>query len=171
MNDLNQLNFKEALSKVRCFVFDIDGVLTDGKLLVQADGSMLRSMNIKDGYALRLAVRKHYAVYIISGSPQPGSAIRLNRLGIDEVHHGVENKVPVLENLLLKTQTAFDQVLYMGDDMPDLEVMKKCGIRTCPADAVHQIKSICQYVSPFVGGAGCVRDVIEQVLTLNGDWE
>lgn len=171
MTDPNNLNFKEALSQVRCFVFDIDGVLTDGKLLIQADGSMLRSMNIKDGYALRLAIRKHYSVFVISGSPQPGSAIRLNRLGIEEVHHGVENKMPVLENLLLKTQTSFDHVLYMGDDMPDLEVMKKCGVRTCPSDAVHQIKSICQYISPFAGGSGCVRDVIEQVLTLNGDWE
>ena len=171
MTNPNDLNFKEALAHVRCFVFDIDGVLTDGKLLVQPDGSMLRKMNIKDGYALRLAVQKHYSVFIISGSSQPGSAIRLNRLGIEEVHHGVENKMPILENLLLKTQTGFDHVLYMGDDMPDLEVMKKCGIRTCPSDAVHQIKSICQYVSPFAGGAGCVRDVIEQVLTLNGDWE
>lgn len=165
------MNFKEALARVRCFVFDIDGVLTNGQLLIQADGSMLRSMNIKDGYALRLAVRKGYAVFIISGSPQPGSAIRLNRLGIDEVHHGVETKIPVLENLLLKSKIGFDQVLYMGDDMPDLEVMKKCGIRTCPSDAVHQIKSVCQYVSPLAGGTGCVRDVIEQVLTLNGDWE
>jgi 3-deoxy-D-manno-octulosonate 8-phosphate phosphatase (KDO 8-P phosphatase) len=171
MNPDSILNFKQLLSTVRCFVFDIDGVLTNGSLLIQSDGSMLRSMNIKDGYALRLAAKKHYQVFIISGSHQPGSAIRLNRLGIEEVHHGVEQKLPLLENLLLKTKTNFSEVLYMGDDMPDLEVMEKCGVRTCPADAVHQIKSISQYISGFKGGEGCVRDVIEQVLTLNGHWE
>jgi 3-deoxy-D-manno-octulosonate 8-phosphate phosphatase (KDO 8-P phosphatase) len=163
-------NFKELLHDVRCFVFDIDGVLTDGSLMVQSDGTMLRRMNIKDGYALRLAAQKNYEIFIISGSKQDGSAARLKNLGIEHVFTGVENKLAQLENLMLRTRTRPDEILYMGDDMPDLDVMKICGLRTCPADAVHQIKSICQYVSPFKGGEGCVRDVIEQVLTLRGEW-
>lgn len=163
-------NFKELLQSVRCFVFDIDGVLTDGSLMVQADGTMLRRMNIKDGYALKSAVKRNYDVFIISGSKQDGSAARLRNLGIEHVHTGVENKLAQLENLMLTTRTRPSEILYMGDDMPDFEVMRICGVRTCPADAVHQIKSICQYVSPFKGGEGCVRDVIEQVLTLRGEW-
>lgn len=163
-------NFKELLHEVRCFVFDIDGVLTDGSLMVQADGSMLRRMNIKDGYALKLAAKRNYEIFIISGSKQDGSATRLMNLGIEHVYTGVENKLAQLENLMLRTRTRPTQILYMGDDMPDLEVMKICAVRTCPADAVHQIKSICQYVSPLKGGEGCVRDVIEQVLTLRGEW-
>jgi 3-deoxy-D-manno-octulosonate 8-phosphate phosphatase (KDO 8-P phosphatase) len=127
-------------------------------------------MNIKDGYALRLAAQRNYDIFIISGSKQDGSAARLRNLGIEHVYTGVENKLAQLENLMLRTRTRPTQILYMGDDMPDLEVMKICAVRTCPADAVHQIKSICQYVSPLKGGEGCVRDVIEQVLTLRGEW-
>lgn len=165
------LNFKELLQNIRCFIFDIDGVMTDGSLLIEENGTMLRRMNIKDGYALKLAARKGYFIFVISGSNPEGVKIRLERLGIDEVHIGVENKLIKLENLLLKHRVNPAHTLYMGDDMPDLEVMKSCSVRTCPADAVHQIQEICHYTSPFPGGHGCVRDIIEQVLTLNGDWE
>lgn len=167
----NEKNFKELLADVKCFVFDVDGVLTDGSLSIQPDGSMLRTMNIKDGYALQLAVKKGYFVFVISGSTPDGVAKRLERLGIDEVYIGIDNKLSKLENLLLKHQIGFKHVLYMGDDMPDLEVMKSCAVRTCPSDAVWQIKSSCQYISPIAGGKGCVRDVIEQVLQLRNDWE
>lgn len=164
-------NFKELLKNIRCFVFDIDGVMTDGSLLIEENGTMLRRMNIKDGYALQLAAKKGYFIFVISGSTPEGVKIRLSRLGIDEVHIGVENKLAKLENLMLKHRVGFDQMLYMGDDMPDLHVMQKCLIRTCPADAIHQIKAVCQYISQYNGGTGCVRDVLEQVLTLNNDWE
>lgn len=169
-HEMMEKNFKELLQGVRCFVFDIDGVLTDGSLLIQADGSMLRRMNIKDGYALQLAARRNYDIFIISGSKQDGSAARLKNLGIEHVYTGVENKLAHLENLMLRTRTRPNEILYMGDDMPDLEVMKICSVRTCPYDAVHQIKSICHYVSPLKGGEGCVRDVIEQTLSLRGEW-
>lgn len=165
------VNFKELLKNIRCFVFDIDGVMTDGSLLIEENGTMLRRMNIKDGYALQLAAKKGYFIFVISGSTPEGVKIRLSRLGIDEVYLGVENKLAKLENLMLKHRVGFDQMLYMGDDMPDLQVMTKCVVRTCPADAVHQVKSVCQYISGYAGGTGCVRDIIEQVLTLNNDWE
>lgn len=167
----NSKNFKELLHQVRCFVFDVDGVLTDGSLFIQTDGSMLRKMNIKDGYALQLAARSGYFIFVISGSTPEGVAKRLERLGIDEVHIGIENKLLLLENLLVKHKVKFSEVLYMGDDMPDLHVLQHCEVRTCPADAVYQIKSVCQYTSPYKGGEGCVRDVIEQVLSLKGEWK
>lgn len=167
----NSQNFKELLEQVRCFVFDVDGVLTDGSLLIEQDGTMLRRMNIKDGYALQLAAKKGYFIFVISGSTPEGVVKRLERLGINEVHIGIENKLSKFENLLLKYKVNPQQVLYMGDDMPDLQVMQHCGVRTCPSDAVHQIKSISHYISEIPGGHGCVRDVIEQVLQLNHDWE
>lgn len=164
-------NYKELLKHIRCFVFDIDGVMTDGSLLIEENGTMLRRMNIKDGYALQLAARKGYYIFVISGSTPEGVKIRLSRLGIDEVYLGVENKLAKLENLMMKYRVGFDQMVYMGDDMPDLEVMKKCLLRTCPADAVHQVQEVCQFISAHPGGNGCVRDIIEQVLTLQNDWE
>ena len=164
-------NFKELLHKVRCFVFDIDGVLTDGSLHILDDGTMLRKMNIKDGYALQLANKKGYHVFVISGSNAVGVAARLKNLGIDNVYLDIKNKLAHLENLLIHHHIHPENVLYMGDDMPDLDVMKYCGVPTCPADAVHQIKSSSLYISDYLGGQGSVRDVIEQVLTLNGDWE
>ncbi len=165
-----ELNFKELLRQVRCFVFDVDGVMTDGQLLIQPDGSMLRNMNIKDGYALQLAAKCGYFIFVISGSTPEGVGRRLQKLGIEEVHIGIEHQLSQLETLLLRYQIRPEEALYMGDDMPDHEAMRHCGVRTCPADAVQQIKALCHYTSPYKGGEGCVRDVIEQVLTLKGHW-
>jgi 3-deoxy-D-manno-octulosonate 8-phosphate phosphatase (KDO 8-P phosphatase) len=164
-------NFKERLNNIQCFVFDIDGVLTDGDLHVLLDGTMLRQMNIKDGYALQLANKKGYKIFVISGSNAEGAKKRLENLGITEVHLNVKNKLLLLDNLLIQHRVTYDHILYMGDDMPDIEVMKKCGAPTCPADAVHQVKKESIYVSEKNGGRGCVRDVIEQVLTLHNKWE
>ncbi len=167
---MNQ-NFKERLRSIRCFVFDIDGVLTDGGLDILQDGTMLRRMNIKDGYALKLAQDSGYPVFVISGSNAEGVLHRLNNLGIDEVFLKVPNKLAVLEGLLIKHRIPMSEVLYMGDDMPDLDVMHKVGCPVCPADAVHQVKAISVYVSEYKGGWGAARDVIEQVLTLHGKWK
>lgn len=164
-------NFKERLRDVKCFVFDIDGVLTNGQLLVTHEGQQLRSMNIKDGYALQLAIQKGYQILIISGAVSEGVLKRLNGLGIKEVYTGIKNKKATLEKLLSENNYPFHQVLYMGDDMPDYEAMLNCGVPTCPIDAVSQIRGIAIYISDKKGGEGCVRDVIEQVLTLQGDWE
>lgn len=163
-------NYKELLHQVRCFVFDIDGVMTDGSLLVEESGVLLRRMNIKDGYALKLAARRGYFIFVISGSNCEGCKKRLEKLGINEVHLGIENKLAKLENLLLRHHVRMDETLYMGDDIPDMEVMQHCLVRTCPADAVPQVRNICHHISEKKGGEGCVRDVIEQVMMLKGHW-
>ena len=162
------MNFKERLQKVKCFVFDIDGVLTDGQLHILQDGTMLRNMNIKDGYALRQAFLKNYPIFVISGSNAECVKQRLKNLGIEEVYLNCKDKLDQLSLLLVKHHLTYEDVLYMGDDIPDLEVMKKCGVATCPNDAVHQIKDISIYISDYCGGKGAVRDIIEQTLTLHG---
>ncbi len=165
------MNILELFESIKVFVFDIDGVLTDGMLHVQEDGELLRRMNIKDGYALQLAVKKGYKIWVISGGKTNAAKQRLNKLGIDEVFVAVEDKISLLQSLIEKGGYNQNQLLYMGDDMPDLKAMMLCGLRTCPADAIGEIKAIAQYISPLNGGYGCARDVIEKVLKINGDWE
>lgn len=163
-------NFKELLNHITCFVFDIDGVLTNGQLMITNEGQLLRSMNIKDGYAMQLAIKQGYKIWIISGAHNDGVVVRLKNLGITDVYTNVKNKSDLLEELSVKNNVAHSGILFMGDDMPDIEAMKKCGIACCPKDAVHQVKSISIYTSEQTGGNGCVRDVIEQVLTLQDKW-
>lgn len=164
-------NFKACLHKVKAFFFDVDGVLTDGTVLIMPDGDLLRSMHIRDGYAMKLAAEKGYHVIIISGGHSEGVGIRLKKLGLSDVFLSVPDKKTVFNNMAIKHGLLKEEILYMGDDMPDVEVIEMSGVPTCPADAVRQIKSRCMYVSGFKGGEGCVRDVIEQVLTLHGHWE
>ncbi len=164
-------NFKEKLKQVTTFIFDVDGVLTDGSLLVMPDGEFLRRMNIKDGYAMQLAIKKGFKIAIISGGHSTGVPVRLKRLGVHEVHMGVTDKFQTLREMADRMKFDLSQVLYMGDDLPDLKVMKACGIPCAPHDAAAEIKNISMYVSPQNGGQGCVRDVIEQVLRLHNSWE
>ena len=168
---MNSVNFKEKLKEIKCFVFDVDGVLTNGMLHVTNDGKLLRAMNIKDGYALQLAVKKGYRVVIISGGKDEGVVIRLKNLGISDIYVGIGNKLQQLFSVMQEHHLTSAQLLDMGDDMPDAEAMKNCAIASCPYDAAPQIRDICHYISPIKGGEGCARDVIEQVLTLNNDWE
>lgn len=165
------MNILELFAPVRTFVFDVDGVLTEGNLLLTEDGHMLRSMNIKDGYAMQLAIKKGYRVWIISGARSEAVKLRLNGLGITDVHIGIDSKKEVLHQMAQTYEMDFAKVLYMGDDIPDYAVMQACGLPCCPADAVPEIKQVSKYISPYNGGKGCVRDVIEKVLKLNGDWE
>ncbi len=160
----------DLFKPIRTFVFDVDGVLTDGTLMLTEDGHMLRSMNIKDGYAMQLAVKKGYKVWIITGARSEGVRSRLLKLGAHEVRIGIESKKEVLNEIVAANQADLSTVLYMGDDIPDYAVMKMCGLPCCPDDAVTEIKSVAKYISPYSGGKGCVRDVIEKVLKLNGDW-
>jgi 3-deoxy-D-manno-octulosonate 8-phosphate phosphatase (KDO 8-P phosphatase) len=155
---------------IRAFVFDMDGVLTDGKLLLMPDGEMVRRMSVKDGYALQLAIKKGYHVLIISGGNSQAARDRLEKLGIKEVHMGVHHKAKLLQEYLLTHGLEKNQVLYMGDDIPDLEVMQAVGLPCAPADACPEILAISRYISPFTGGEGCVRDVIEKVMKLNQHW-
>jgi 3-deoxy-D-manno-octulosonate 8-phosphate phosphatase (KDO 8-P phosphatase) len=160
----------EQFNYINTFIFDIDGVLTDGSLLVMPDGLMVRKMNIKDGYALQLAIKKGYQVIVISGGSSPEVKDRLNKLGVHAVHMEVTDKLGLLKSILSETQIAQDSCLFMGDDIPDLECMKWVGLPVCPADAVSEIKEISLYISAVAGGMGCARDVIEKVMKLRGDW-
>jgi len=165
------MNLLQQLSQISCFVFDMDGVLTDGTLMILPDGVMARKMNIKDGYALQLAVKKGYTVIVISGGNSPEAKERLIKLGVDQVWMGVKDKLTLLTTQLNQKQIPMSQVLYMGDDIPDLAVMQAVGFACCPADAATDIRLASNYISPFKGGDACVRDVMEQVLKLRGDWD
>ena len=165
------MNVLELFQPVKAFVFDVDGVLTDATVQVTEAGDMLRTMSIRDGYALQLAVKKGYNVWVISGGKSEGVRIRLNRLGITEVHLDVRNKTTVLNKLVEDSGSNFANLLYMGDDIPDYAVMQLCGLPCCPSDAVPEVKQVSKYISPLAGGKGCVREVIEKVLKLNGDWD
>jgi 3-deoxy-D-manno-octulosonate 8-phosphate phosphatase (KDO 8-P phosphatase) len=155
---------------VRAFVFDMDGVLTDGTLWIHGDGQWVRRMHIKDGYALQLAVKRGYLVCVISGSDAPPVTERLTMLGVEEIHMQVRDKRAALEDILARRDISAEQVLYMGDDIPDLAVMKISGLSACPHDAASDVLTIADYISPVNGGEGCVRDVIERVLRLHGVW-
>lgn len=156
---------------ITTFIFDVDGVLTDGTVLILENGLQARRMSIKDGYALQLAVKKHYRILVISGAASSPVVDRLNKLGITDVHMGITDKKKFVNNFIANHNLTTDQVLFMGDDMPDLPAMSVVGLPVCPADAVPEIKAISKYISPLNGGYGCVRDVIEQVLKSRGNWE
>lgn len=167
---MHDMSIPEQFKKITTLVFDIDGVLTDGGLLILEDGQQARQMNIKDGYALQLAVKKGYHVICISGAINKAVAVRLNKLGVEEIYMGVENKLGTLGKFLELKNIPVSQVMYMGDDMPDYEVMRSVELPCCPLDAAIDIKNISRYISPYKGGEGCVRDVIEKILKHRGDW-
>ncbi len=163
-------NYKELLRHVTTFIFDYDGVLTDGNVILMSDGDALRTANVKDGYALQLAVKNGYRVVIISGGHSPSMEHRFKALRINDVFLGVDKKIEVLRKYLENNDIDPMQVLYMGDDIPDYEAMLMSGVPTCPADASEEIKSVSKYISHRSGGQGCVRDVIEQVMKIQGKW-
>jgi 3-deoxy-D-manno-octulosonate 8-phosphate phosphatase (KDO 8-P phosphatase) len=163
-------NFKEGLRLVKAFVFDVDGVLSSPLILVHPGGELMRTMNTKDGYALQHAVKRGYPIGIITGGRTESVAIRFRGLGITDIYLGSSNKRDDLKDFTSRYGLQLEDVLYMGDDLPDYEVMQLVGIPCCPSDAVAEIKTISHYISPFPGGHGCARDVIEQVLRLHGRW-
>ncbi len=163
-------NFKEDLMKVKAFVFDVDGVLSTQTIPMNAEGIPIRSANIKDGFAIQLAIKMGYAIAIISGGKTEAVLKRYNGLGVKDVFLGISNKVPVLEKWLLENGVNADEVMYMGDDIPDFQVMKMVGVPVCPSDAVEEIKSLCKYISDKKGGEGAARDVVEQVMRVHGKW-
>jgi len=162
--------FKEELNGVKAFIFDIDGVLSKHAMEIGEDGNLKRTSCAKDGYALMYAVKKGYPVGIISGGKGPGIIERLNKLGVKDIYLSVSNKLEALEDFLTKNNLKASEVMYMGDDIPDYELMKVIGVPVCPKDAVHEIKSISSYISDVKGGDGCARDVIEQVMKAQDMW-
>ncbi|PUZ30306.1 3-deoxy-D-manno-octulosonate 8-phosphate phosphatase (KDO 8-P phosphatase) [Chitinophaga costaii] len=164
------MNLLSLFKPITTFVLDVDGVLTDGTVHLLATGEQTRGMNTKDGYALGLAVKLGYRIVIISGGRSEGVLLRLRSLGITDIYLGCTQKKQQLQDYAIENNLQWSEMLYMGDDIPDYWPMQLTGLPTCPADAVAEVKSIAKYVSPINGGHGCVRDVIEKVLKLNGHW-
>ncbi|MBU0488690.1 MAG: HAD-IIIA family hydrolase [Bacteroidetes bacterium] len=162
-------NFRQLLPSITTMIFDCDGVLTNGTIIItQTD--QLRTMHVRDGYAMQYAIKKGYRIVILSGGRSESIRERLETLGIRDVFLGIERKIETFKDFVKQNDLSTDEILYMGDDIPDYEVMKQCGVACCPADAAEEIKSISHYISPVVGGKGCVRDIIEQVMKIRGDW-
>jgi 3-deoxy-D-manno-octulosonate 8-phosphate phosphatase (KDO 8-P phosphatase) len=163
-------SYKEIMNDITTFIFDVDGVLTDGSVFISNEGEMHRTMNIKDGYAMKTAIDCGYNVCIISGGSNEGVRVRLRNLGITDIHLGSPDKVATFDEYTDLYGINPEQVLYMGDDIPDYHVMKLVGLPTCPQDACPEIKGISKYISHKNGGKGAVRDVIEQVMKVQGKW-
>lgn len=163
-------SYKQRLHEVTTLIFDVDGVFTDGMVLVMPDGQFVRSMNTKDSYAIQFAVKKGLRIAIITGGNSIALRDGLYGLGVKHIFLQSRNKEEVFDTFVEKQGITVDEVLYMGDDIPDYKVMEKAGLATCPADASEEIKSISDYVSVKKGGYGCVRDIIEQTLKIQGRW-
>ncbi|PQJ15134.1 KdsC family phosphatase [Aureicoccus marinus] len=163
-------NYKEYLKDITTFIFDVDGVFTDGNLLVTESGELLRKMNVKDGFALKIALQKGYRVCIITGGTNEGVRERLRGLGVTDIYMGAHHKADPLDEFLDIYDIEEKETVYMGDDIPDIPPMQRVGLATCPQNAVAEVKAISDYVSHKNGGDGCVRDIIEQVLKVRGDW-
>jgi 3-deoxy-D-manno-octulosonate 8-phosphate phosphatase (KDO 8-P phosphatase) len=163
-------SIKARFPQIKAVVLDVDGVLTDGSIVVTTNGEEHRIMNTKDGYALHHASKVGFPVWVISGGKSEGVAVRLKRLGLTEVHLGVENKLSILHKLMNQYDIKKEELLYMGDDLPDYDAMQMAGIAVCPQDAVPEIKAIAHYIVPIDGGRGCVRHLLRELLQMQGKW-
>lgn len=164
-------NFKQKLTRIKSILLDVDGVLTNGQVLLMDNGEFVRNMNSKDGYALQLAVKKGYRVTIISGGKSLTVKKALETLGISDVFLAQHDKLQCYKDYVNEHDLKEEEILYMGDDLPDYEVMQRVGIAACPNNAAHEIKEISIYISSRNGGEGCVRDIIEQLMRSQGTWE
>jgi 3-deoxy-D-manno-octulosonate 8-phosphate phosphatase (KDO 8-P phosphatase) len=164
-------NFKEKLTKITTFIFDMDGVLTDGKIMVMHGHDPIRNLNSKDGYAFQLAAKKGYKLFLLSGGNSLAVKEILTRGGFTEIYMSQHDKNKCYKEMLIEHKLNPEEILYMGDDLPDHVVLKQVGVATCPADAAPEIKDICIYISQKKGGEGCARDVVEQTMRVRGDWE
>lgn len=164
------MNILLRLKSITTFIFDMDGVLTDGSLLIEPGGNWERRMSIKDGYAIQLAVKLGYKIVVISGSESQPVFDRLLKLGVTGVFMKITDKGTFLKEYMAKNDLRTIETLFMGDDIPDYQAMKIAGLACCPSDAAVEIKEISSYISGIRGGYGCVRDVIEKVLKLNNEW-
>lgn len=164
------MNYKEIFKDITTVVLDVDGVLTNGDIILMPGMQPVRKMNAKDGYAMQLAVRNGIRMAIITGGRSPEVKERLNGLGITDIYLGASSKMESYEDLKMCYDLKDEEILYMGDDLPDYDIMKIVGLAAAPQDAAPEIKSVADYVSPIDGGRGCVRDVLEQLLKIQGKW-
>lgn len=158
------------LSTIKTFVFDIDGVLSSQTILLSPDGEPMRTANIHDGYAINLAIKSGYGVAIITGGNSQAVHVRYSALGVKHIYMKSSVKMKDFNHLLENTDYKADEMVYVGDDIPDYEVMQQVALPVAPADAAPEIKSIAKYISPRKGGEGVARDIIEQVLRVQGNW-
>jgi 3-deoxy-D-manno-octulosonate 8-phosphate phosphatase (KDO 8-P phosphatase) len=164
------MNILERFHHIEAFLFDVDGVLTNGEIIIMEDGGMVRTMNVRDGFAMQRAIQEGFRVGIITGGSSQGVVDRLRKLGIEDIYSGVQIKIDAYEDFVGKYGLDEENILYMGDDLPDYEVMRRVGLPACPRDAAPVIANLSHYVSPLDGGAGCVRDVVEKTLRIQEKW-
>ncbi len=164
------MNVYDSFFQIRAIVLDIDGVCTDNTILITDHGEFLRSMNVKDGLAIKKAIQADFRMAVISGGRSIGTQKRFELLGIDEIHLGIEHKMIVLENLIAKWNLSLAQVAYMGDDLTDIEILSQVGLGACPRDAVPEVLKVSKYISLLDGGKACVRDLIEKILQAQDKW-
>lgn len=164
-------NFKQKLTRVKTLLFDVDGVLTNGQVFLMENGEVLRNLNSKDGFALRLAAKKGYRIGVITAGSSQMIKKTLEGFGVQDVFLSQHDKLQCYKDFINEHSLNEDEILYMGDDLPDYEVMQRVGVATCPYNSAHEIKEICIYISSRNGGEGCVRDIIEQVMRSQGTWE
>lgn len=163
-------SYKELMPQIKTFIFDVDGVLTDGKLHVTADGQLLRQMNAKDGFAIKLALEKGYNICIITGGNDPGVKMRFQDLGVTDIYMNAWHKTDAFEEYCDIYNHKPEEICYMGDDLPDIPVMQLVGLSAAPCDAAYQVQDMADYISRANGGTGCVRDIIEQIMRVQGTW-
>ncbi|MEO1516379.1 MAG: 3-deoxy-D-manno-octulosonate 8-phosphate phosphatase [Bacteroidota bacterium] len=164
------MNYLEKFKSIGTFILDVDGVLTNGELIVLENGHLLRKMNVRDGLAIKTALQCGYRVAVITGGNSSGVIQRLRKLGVNDIYAGIDDKLDVFEEYIYTYDIDPASVLYMGDDWPDYPPMRRVGLPVCPSDAIPEIMEVAQYISPIKGGEGCVRDVIEKTLRLNHQW-
>lgn len=163
-------NYKNKLHQIKAFAFDVDGVFTDGRVYLNAGDEFIRAVNIKDGYAVQHCIKVGLPIAIISGGNSEAVVTRFKKLGVTDIYMSSSNKIDDYEDFRMKYGFEHEDLAYMGDDIPDYEIMQRVGLPTCPVDAAHEIKSVSAYISPRAGGDGCVRDLIEQVLRVQEKW-
>ena len=164
------MSYKEKLVKIKNFFFDVDGVFTDGSIIVDNSGNELRVFSTRDGIAVKLATDKGYNFCVISGGKNEGVRKRLNKLGIKNVYLGVNNKKEVFKSFMNDNNLKTTETMFMGDDIPDIQILKMVGLSCCPNDAANEVREVVDYISIKKGGEGCVRDIIEQILTIQKNW-
>jgi len=164
------ISYKEKLNTIKTVILDVDGVLTDGNLILLPSGEMVRSMNTRDGYAMQLAIKKGIRIAVITGGKDQAVVDRLKYLGLTDIYAGAHDKVDAFQDLVFSYGLNPDEIAYMGDDYPDLAVMNLVGLSTCPNDACMDVRKAAEYISPENGGKGCVRDLLEQILKVQGLW-
>ncbi len=163
-------SYKQKLNNITTFIFDVDGVLTDASVILFPTGEMVRTMNTKDGYAMQLAIKKGFRIATISGGRDKMVEARLRYLGVTDIYTGTLDKWDAYQDFIFSYQLKPEEIICMGDDMPDIDIMKDVGLACCPNDAVPDVRAVAEYISPKNGGEGCVRDIIEQTLKVQGKW-